>query len=180
MKCVSQYRANLRKAFSGKLMKTMACCVSLSWTCATVAAETEDANPTVETPHHNASVISEQSNVDDFTLVVDVKIENALNQVNPALSAGGYIVADSIVYKMTVMEVVKGDKSFADNKLSLKIPLTACHRLLNKGQRYILQVDANDLDSAHVESCDNLASLPVNSVDETQKIAKGALQNTGS
>ncbi|MCE2026785.1 hypothetical protein [Sessilibacter corallicola] len=136
--------------------------------------------PAAETPavEHNASVISEQSNVDDFQLVLDVQVDRALNQVNPALSADGYMVADSISYRFSVLEVVKGNSEAIENTLSVNIPFSACHRILTKGSRYFLQVNPDKLGEIQIDSCDNFASIPM--ADDVQQVANGGTSNPDS
>ncbi len=144
------------------------------------AKEQANDTPVAETPvvEHNASVISEQSNIDNFQLVLDVQVDRALNQVNPALSADGYIVADSISYRFSVLEVVKGNFEAIENTLSVNIPFSACHRILAKGSRYFLQVNPDKLGEIQIDSCDNFASIPM--ADDVQQVANGVTSNPDS
>ncbi len=120
---------------------------SISWA--------EDVEPTGSELNKDESTIEER--LSEADLVLSVRIEVALEQINMALSSRGRFFSEGVRYGANISEVWKGDYPDLEALLYFNVPLSACYRTLEKNTDYLLMVRAPKKGEIQVQSCQDIA-----------------------
>ncbi|WP_317930616.1 hypothetical protein [Halioxenophilus sp. WMMB6] len=123
-----------------------------------VVEESEDTSGEASGLLDDAQLLERMSTVD---LVMAVRVDVALEQINLALSRDGNYVSEGVRYGVTVDAVWKGSPLTEQGLVYFNVPLNKCYRTMLKNSDYLLLVNTADDGTIRIESCDDIVPREV-------------------
>lgn len=94
--------------------------------------------------------------LDNAELVIAIRVEVALEQLNAALSTEGHLFSEGVKYGVNVTEVWKGEFPVPESLVYFEVPLSSCFHTLAKDTDYLLTIEQSHESEIHIRSCEDI------------------------